>query len=333
MTRLYRTAAVIGFALSATQAGTAVSAFNVIPDYPEMRVARLGERLAIAAAPLCRDAVPRLGIDLHSRSQYGSLTNEQARQTFPIVNGTAILLVVPGSPADAAGVRAGDAVVAIDGTPLPLQSPTTRSSYAPTRAALDQLDAALADGTANLLLRRPDGAGIAISLRGTPGCRTRFQMKPTGGIAAEADGLYVQIGQRMVESADADDVLSASLAHELAHNMLRHRERQNAAGMRRGLSRMFGRSAALSRASELEADRMVPWLLALAGHDPTAGLRWLDLIERLAGPAAPTHPGWNRRRQLIAEQLPLIAAQQAIGQPLRPPFDTSGAEQLLPDAG
>lgn len=327
----YRTAAAIGLALWATQAGA--STFSVAPDNPDQRVARLGERLALAAAPLCQDRVPRIGIDLHSRSQYGSLTDEQARQTFPIANGTAILLVVPGSPADAAGVRAGDAVVAIDNRPLSLQSPTARPSYAPTRAALDQLDAAVADGTVELLLRRYDGRDVTVSLRGTPGCRTRFQMKPSGGIAAEADGLYVQIGQRMVESTDQDDVLSASLAHELAHNMLRHRERQNAAGMRRGLSRMFGRSAALSRASELEADRMVPWLLALAGHDPAAGLRWLDFIARLAGPAAPTHPGWNRRRQVIAAQLPLIAEQRAAGQALRPPFDVTGTQPLLPDEG
>lgn len=305
-------------------ATTGVTAFD-------LRVATLGEELAFAARGLCARSVFRTGIDLHSRAQYGRLTNEQARTMFPVTNGVAILLVVPGSTAQQSDIRSGDGLVAIDGTPLPLTPPGRRPDYAPTRQALDLLDAAMADGQASLSLRRADGSARQIVVRGISACPTRFQMAPGGGLEAEADGTYVKIGEAMVEAAPEDDVLAASIAHELAHNILRHRERQNAAGMRRGLARMFGRNAALSRAAEGEADRLVPWLLARAGYNPQAALRWLDLLERRIGPPAPTHPGWARRQQIISDQLPLIAAQIDEGRGILPPFDTINTGPLVPE--
>lgn len=298
----------------------------------DLRVARLGERLAIAAVPLCRTGVARTGLDLHSRAQYGQLAPSQEREMFAVADGVAILLTVPGSPADRAGVRPGDGLVAIDGVRLATTPPGRRPDYAPTLQALNQLDAAMADGQAILHLRDGRGGERDLHLTGEQGCPSRFQMAPGGGLDAEADGTYVKIGQGMVEATDDDDVLAASLAHELAHNILRHRDRQNAAGIRRGLARMFGRNAALSRAAEIEADRLVPWLLARAGHDPAAALRWLDLLEQRVGLPAPTHPSWSRRRQIINDQLPLIAAQIAAGRDLAPPFDTINPGPIIPDS-
>ena len=298
----------------------------------DLRVAHIGENLAVAAHDLCQHRVARTGIDLHSRAQYGRLTGEQARAMFPIPNGVAVLLVVNGSSAQQSGIGEGEGLIDIDGAAVPLSPPGRRPDYAPTRQALDMLDAAMTDGEAWLRLRATDGSERRVHLRGTPGCPTRFQMAPGGGLEAEADGAYVKIGQAMVEAAPDDDLLAASLAHELAHNILRHRERQNAAGMRRGLARMFGRNAALSRAAESEADRLVPWLLARAGFQPEAALRWLDLLEQRVGPSAPTHPSWTRRRQTIREQLSLLAAQPGEGRALDPPFDTINPGPLEPDA-
>jgi hypothetical protein len=94
---------------------------------------------------------------------------------------------------------------------------------------------------------------------------------------------------------------------------------------------MFGRNAALSRAAESEADRLVPWLLARAGHEPQAALRWLELLEQRVGPTAPTHPGWSERRQIINEQLLLIATRMREGGTIDPPFDTINPGPLVPD--
>ena len=304
---------------------------RAVASHLDERVATLGETLAVAARGLCAQTVLRSGLDLHSRAQYGRLTPQQAQRMFPVTNGVAILLVVPGSTADRAGIRDGDGLLAIDGHVLPSTAPGRRPDYAPTRQALDLLDAALSKGAAHLILRGMDGRDREVLLGGTLGCPTRFQVELGGGIDAQADGTYVKIGQSMVEATSDDAVLSASLAHELAHNMFVHRERQNAAGMRRGIARMFGRNAALSRASESEADSLVPWLLAMAGHDPQAALRWLDLLEQRTGPPAPTHPSWARRRHIITDQLSLISRQRAEGATLRPPFDTINPGPLVPD--
>lgn len=307
-----------------TPAGSNIAALD-------LRVATLGEALAVAAHGLCTGPVARTGMDLHSRAQYGRLTAQQATTMFPAANGVAVLLVVPGSPADRAGLRSGDGLIAMDGVPVPVTAASARPDYASTRDALDRLDAALADGVARLHVRRSDGSDHQLLLHGINGCPTRFQMDPGGGLEALADGLYVRIGQTMVETAADDDVLAASIAHELAHNILHHRQRQNAAGMRRGLARMFGRSAALSRAAEAEADRLTPWLMARAGRDPGAALRWLDLLQSRIGPSAPTHPSWARRHAIINEQLLVIAARIAEGRSLDPPFDTINPGPLVPD--
>src|SRR3546814_2491582 len=68
--------------------------------------------------------------------------------------------------------------------------------------------------------------------------------------------------------------LAAAVAHELAHNILRHRERLDAADVARGLFKGFGRSARLFRQTEIEADRLSAWPMRGAGYDPPAAVRF-----------------------------------------------------------
>ena len=297
----------------------------------DLRVASVGERLAVTALPLCRQPVARSGIALHYLAQYAPRSRRQLSPLFPVNEAPAILLIVPGSAADRAGLRADDGLIAADGNALPRERPGRTPTSRTLPLALAALDVALSDGHADLTVRRGRHER-RVALTGTAGCATHFLTRPSASLDAEADGRFVQVTSANVALAADDAELAATLAHELAHNILRHRERLNAAGVQRGLAGQFGRNAALIRASEIEADRLSVWIMALAGYPPDAALRLLERRAARIGPVlATTHPGWDRRRAIIAEQIALIDAVRAQNRPLVPPFDTSGDTPLMPD--
>jgi predicted Zn-dependent protease len=114
----------------------------------------------------------------------------------------------------------------------------------------------------------------------------------------------VVVGRKLVEALPEDDLLAAALAHELAHNLLGHRARLDASG----------RSWSKVKATEREADRLSVWLLANAGYDPAAAVRFFERW----GPkfdlgllATPDHDGWKTRRATVAGEIANLRAAQA----------------------
>src|SRR3546814_4514002 len=94
-----------------------------------------------------------------------------------------------------------------------------------------------------------------------------------------ADGERVQIGSRFL--ADYPQWVAAPIAHELAHNILRHRERLEEKGVSYGLLSGIGRNVGYFRQTELEADILSVSLLANANYDPHIALSFW----RAYGPA------------------------------------------------
>jgi len=80
----------------------------------DLRLAIVAENMLVGNRTLCRALMPVSGIVIHSRDQYGSTVPQDFAAT-PV----AIAVVVPGSPAEGAGLRAGDGLVAIAGRPTP----------------------------------------------------------------------------------------------------------------------------------------------------------------------------------------------------------------------
>ena len=98
---------------------------------------------------------------------------------------------------------------------------------------------------------------------------------------------------------------------------------RDAAGVDRGLGKQFGRSARLFKQTEVEADRLSAWLLAGAGYDPHAAIRfWTRFGQRAGRPLfqAGTHPRWRDRVAAIETEVRAIDAARAAGRPLEPPL-------------
>ena len=168
----------------------------------------------------------------------------------------------------------------------------------------DRIDESLRQhGALAITVGTPDGPR-ALTITGRPACASRFELL-TSGESARADGSRVLVTRSLVESVPEDDMLAAAIAHELAHNLLRHPQKRTEEGTGWGKIRH----------NEREADRLSVWLLANAGFDTAGAVRFQRewMRHRDWGFFAPTHDAWDERIAIIEEERALIAAESAQG--------------------
>lgn len=288
----------------------------------DMRVTAIGHRLAVANVDLCADRQFLPGFVLHDVSQYGAADREAAIRTYGFEAGPGVLALVPGGPAERDGLRLDDILVSVGGASLPRAERLGRDgSFEQMERILAALDQAFADGRAELGIRR-GGQTISISIQAAPGCASRFQLIAGRSINARADGRYVQVTTAITSYAANEQELAAVLAHEFAHNVLRHRIRLDAAGIRRGFLGNFGRNARLVRDTEEEADRLGVYLLDRAGYDPEAAVRFWSRLGRrgLNVFGSPTHGSWRRRIEMIQTEIAAIRRARTAGTVPQPGF-------------
>ncbi|WP_156351232.1 M48 family metallopeptidase [Sphingomonas sp. Leaf25] len=283
----------------------------------DVRLAAIGHRLATGNAVLCDDRVPAIGLVVHAIDQYSADEQGDARAVFGFDTAVAIEGVVPGSAAARAGIRPDESIVRVNDRPIP---PADGAGHVRTRDSfVALLDAQPVDRPLRLTLRRA-GRDRAVVVPPSPGCRSYFELRPGPALDASADGAQVQISGAFLDRF-SDDQVAVVVAHELAHNILRHRRRLDAAGISRGVFREFGRNGRLFRATEDEADRLSVYLLRNAGWDPGLAVRfWQGPGARIAGGIfySRTHSSPARRAELIAQEIAALPAGAPI--PYRPPL-------------
>lgn len=285
----------------------------------EARVAAIGFRLTTTNAAWCQVQQPQFGWIWGDPRLYDADRRPEALAVYGAVDRDApfVAALAPASPAAEAGMRVGVAIIGMQGSAVP--DGADAHPFARITAIETQL--AALPPTAPLALDTGDAG--ALTLIPVAGCVSDFRVEASEKAGAVADGRMVLVHQGLAEFAQDDEALAAAIAHELAHNILRHRARLDAAGVDRGLGKQFGRSARLFKRTEVEADRLSVWLLAGAGYDPAAAGRfWTAFGQRKGRPLfqAGTHPGWRDRVALLEAEAALIAAARASGQPLHPPL-------------
>lgn len=308
-------------AVSASEAQQPAQSALVAMRALDARVATIGHRLAVASQSWCRDREWLPGIALHDLSQYGAAERPAAIRAFGLDRGPAILALAAAGPAERDGLAVDDVVVEIEGGPPPRAELGPSGTFTGMEQILAAFDTAFADGTALLRIRRGEAARD-VTVRAERGCATRFQVVPRRSLNAYADGRYVQLTTAIVDYVADDGELAAVLAHEFAHNVLRHRARLDAAGVARGFFGNFGRNARLIRETEEEADRLSVWLLDRAGFDPAATIRFWSRFGRrgLNIIGSPTHGGWGGRVARFETEIATMRQAQAAGGNARPSF-------------
>lgn len=289
----------------------------------DTRVATVGYRLATRNAVYCSDLQPATGLVLSDIALYPAGQRDAALRAYSVGETTSpifVAAVAEASPAYAAGLRTGHAITAIDDEPLVTITRQGNGNYARMAAIESAMPRWLNHGEIAVSVASPSTTTI-VSVKGVPACASIFQVKASAKFGAAADGRYVQIDAPLVDFAGEDDELAAVLSHELAHNILRHRARLDAAGIDRGLLQEFGRNARLTRATETEADRLSVWLLAGAGYDPRAAVRFWTRWEKERGKpliASATHGRASTRIGMIEEEIAKMGRAKAIDPTARP---------------
>jgi hypothetical protein len=303
----------IALALFATAAPQAAApAFYETLRAADARLAVIGHRLANANVPLCDRVQPATGLVVHALSQYGGNDREAARRAFDFRTPVAVEAVVPGAPAERAGVRPDDGLVAVDGAAVIAGG----SGTADRDRALDLLERGGLAAPITLGLRRA-GATRSVTVMPVPACRARFELLLGRGTFAGSDGRVIHMGERFFERY-RDEEIAVIVAHELAHIILRHPERLTAAGVDRGVLRELGRNGRLHRRTEIEADELGVHLLANAGYDPGSAARfWRERGGEIDSGLfrARTHPSSRSRADAIEAVARSIAGQ---AKPTRP---------------
>ena len=295
--RLAPAAALLAAACSATPPVTSLNPVERIDalkslQAADLRVATVAFRLAASGADICPITAPLTGLTLHDAAQYAPALRETAREVMGLAEGTAILAVAPGSPADKAGLRAGDRLIAVNGRAVPATALGQAGNYAGVAAAYSLIE----DGgkTNPMSVRVERGAQVLdLSLVPVRGCASRIQLIPSVKVHAKADGAVLSVTTGLLDYVGGDDELALVIAHEMAHNALGHRAELQARGARRDLFGSYGGKAGVVLATERSADRLAYFLMARAGYD----LRvvepfWTRLHQGpAAGSGAPTtHP-------------------------------------------
>lgn len=151
----------------------------------------------------------------------------------------------------------------------------------------------------------------AADMAGQPGCPATATLIPGDAVNAWADGARIVVSEGLFRRCGSDADLALIVAHEMAHNLLHHRQRLAALGVAADPSAPVSAAAAVQvRETEEEADRLAVQLVSEAGYDLSGAESFMRGLMTSGRAVAATHPAPTRRLALLRAA---IAAQRGRG--------------------
>ena len=273
--------ALFGCATTTTTRGVSVSdaAVNIEADAQRdlavqsiveerKRLLRVSRALATKAHSFCgNDLVPSTGAVFWSKSK--SELSPSYEKLYGIAERPTVLFVLDESPAGVAGLQARDVLTQLNNTAIP------------NMAGLASVYKTLGPEDPIRMQVERDGAPVAIEVRPEKACRYPFVLSTKLAPNAYADGARIVVTRGMMAFAKDDSELSLVLAHELAHNVMHHKDAKDQNALGDFFSHMFaaigsgGRAwgstisstgaGAYSQDFEMEADYVGLYILASSG--------------------------------------------------------------------
>lgn len=197
------------------------------------QVARVTSLLRTKGAEICEDQIePTLGVFWADRKNLPEDYVDVGERVFGVGEELRILAVVPGLPAEAAGVKPGDLVLKINGSEIgssvKLFDRTPKGEHA--REMVRQAGMKPVD----LEVKRA-GQIMHLTVQPIPACSFPVKVTIDDKVNASADGNNIAITTGMLRFTKDDDELAVVLGHELAHNSLGHVSRSRGGAIAGGL--------------------------------------------------------------------------------------------------
>ncbi len=298
------------------------------------RVSAIAERLFTANADLCPDLTRSIGFRADTVNDFNPSFRRAASDTLGFGAAPRVAWVDASGPADRAGLKSGDVIVAVDGQAVgdkPDAQKTVAADLAQSKT-----------GDVRLKYRRGE-AEQEVVIHPLKACDYGVVVLDAEDINAAADGKRIAIDRGMLRFVASDDELALVMAHELAHDTERHIRAKSAnaamgavggaavdvllalGGVNSGGAfAKAGRAAGAGYASaafESEADYIGMYYMARAGYDVN-GVE--DFWRRMAveNPHAifvtSDHPATPARYVAIGKARDEILAKRRVGAPLLP---------------
>jgi hypothetical protein len=293
----------MGFAcVAALSAGSAAGATGLSVrelGALQMRVKAIGYRIAAANAGACARPEMMSGIVAHDLTQYLPEARQPVSQAFSLTDGFGVLQIVPGSTADRAGLRIDDEIIKVGDTIV--EDPSAVRNASPSYAREDQfaqiLSAELAKGPAQLTVRRA-GQLVRVTLTGQAGCGGDVILSNSSNLNAWSDGRRVMVTTAMMQQTASDDELAFVVAHEMAHNILGHSDKNDSYS----LLGILGIGSSRVKRMEMDADSYAVPLMSYAGFAPQGGMSFLAAARRRLwwNDMSIDHPSFGRRMKIVS---------------------------------
>lgn len=179
----------------------------------QLRVISIANRISHATAPYCQDKVsPNIGIIAYSNKQINADMREAATRLWGVGDRNMVVAVIPGSPADKAGIKVGDAITVIDNKDVK-PDPIDLKEYFPQPYTDAQ--------SVSMRVMRNDAEEV-ITVSSELVCDYPAVVVNDPNVNAYADGNRIIITTGMLRFAENDDELATVIGHELAHNQMGH---------------------------------------------------------------------------------------------------------------
>lgn len=302
----------------------------------ELRIKKVAQPILLSATELCKDKTRYdTGATFTSMGAYGKDFEATVTKFLNLTgNQLGLLHVIPGSPADLAGLKRGDRLISVNGFTLPDSKEAATELGKRAQEWLKKPDPIIT------VYARKTASGMqtaTASVTPVKACDFPAFLVMQESLNAYADGKAIAIFRGMLRFAN-DTELAIVIGHELAHNFMGHIE----AGQRNSVLGTIAEILAASRgiptqgalgtaialayspAFEAEADYVGLYVLARAGIDiKDAPKFWRRMAAANPGGISQrgmiaSHPATSARFVALEKTVQEIEAKRAAGQPLHP---------------
>lgn len=255
-------------------------------------------RVMQGTAGLCRGRTkPQFGLTVATRDSFGSGMRGAAEAALGLDDRLRVLSIVPGSPADRAGLELGDVISEVNRTAVGTGARSVRK-FASIRDGVR-------DGVLSITLRGAPAETVALAA--VEACAYPVEITPEDNVNAFANTRSITITRGMLWFVN-DKELAFVVSHELAHHVMNH------------LGSLLGATGQLAEL-EAEADYVGLYIMARTGYaigDAPDFWRRMAVTFPNSISRAANHPATPYRFVALKRTVEEINAKIAAGEPLVP---------------